>query len=306
MECDRNTLVASIMRAAQMGLIIDGVESALVPRKAKCTLMVMYQGLLKMVRNSGELKDIQSAVVYEKDEFDYYTDETGEHLKHRRFWGDRGQRKLVFAIARTKDGGIYVEVMDATQVSAVQKQGYNGADSPWNGPFADEMWRKSVIRRMAKRLPSSSDMESFSQALHEDDDIFNGDDDDKPEVTPETGAKPAVSSALAAAVGATPAPEPATPAKQEAPEGTLAVIGLVEEVIDREYPTDSGVVKRCAAKIAGVNYGTSNEQFAAIIKTAHRLKIELTIAYLPTLNATGKTINEIIDIGNANTDEKPI
>jgi hypothetical protein len=37
------------------------------------------------------------------------------------------------------------------------------------------------------------------------------------------------------------------------------------------------------------------------------MKIELTIAYQPTPNAAGKTINEIIDIGNAvKEDEKPI
>ena len=34
-ECDKGSIMDSVIKAAQMGLIIDGVESALVPRKAK-------------------------------------------------------------------------------------------------------------------------------------------------------------------------------------------------------------------------------------------------------------------------------
>jgi phage RecT family recombinase len=304
METDRNTLVQSIMKAAQMGLVIDGVESALVPRKAKCTLMVMFQGLLKMVRNSGELKDIQSAVVYEKDEFDYYTDETGEHLKHRRAWGDRGSRKLVFAVARTKDGGTYVEVMDAGQVEAVKKQGYSSSDSPWNGPFQDEMWRKSVIRRMAKRLPSSTDMESFGQDLDDD-------HHDAPTVVP-AEEKPAVSSKLTEAVVGKVEPVAVAPVVvvEEAPvvstDPELA-IGVLDEVVEREYKQEDGsTLKRWAGRIGGVAYGTSDDGWGNLLKTAHSFKSKLYIRYVKKANAQGKFINEIVDIGGEKADESPI
>jgi len=309
-ECDKGSIMDSVIKAAQMGLIIDGVESALVPRKAKCTLMVMFQGLLKKVRNSGELKDIQSAVVYDKDEFDYYTDESGEHLKHRRAWGERGARKLVFAIARTKDGGTYVEVMDASQVDAVKKQGYASSDSPWNGPFQDEMWRKSVIRRMAKRLPSSTDMESFAQDL---------DSEEKPDPVaddaPKTSSK--LAEAVAAAAAPTPepvkamepvkAPEPVKPADPVKPV-RANVRGIVDQVVEREYKMEDGsIVKRFAAKIKDVAYGTSSEDWAAIIKTAYQMKTELVITFDRVKNAAGKDINEIIDIGGGVVmDEKPI
>lgn len=298
MDCDRNTLVQSIMKAAQMGIVIDGVESALVPRKARCTLMIMFQGLLKMVRNSGELKDIQSAVVYEKDEFDYYTDETGEHLKHRRGWGDRGARKLVYAIARTKDGGTYVEVMDAGQVDAVKKQGYNSSDSPWNGPFQDEMWRKSVIRRMAKRLPSSTDMESFGQDL-------DADMDDKPADEPAT----ATSSRLAEAVTAATAPEPAkTPEPEVKSLETKAVIGVLEGFKEKEYAQEDGTtVKRLIVLLGGASYGTCNEELGACLKTIFEFKSECHIKYQQVPRADGKFINEIVDVGGENVkDDRPI
>lgn len=307
LECDRNTLVQSIMKAAQMGLVIDGVESALVPRKVKCTLMVMFQGLLKMVRNSGELKDIQSAVVYEKDEFDYYTDETGEHLKHRRAWGDRGARKLVFAVARTKDGGTYVEVMDAGQVDAVKKQGYNSGDSPWNGPFQDEMWRKSVIRRLAKRLPSSTDMESFGQDLDSDHEA------PEPVVAEE---KPVVSSKLAeVVVGKAEAPVPPAAVKPNLdadnciphPNAPEIASGVLDEVVQRDYQQEDGsILKRWAGRIGGVAYGTSDEGWGNLLKAAHSVKSKLFIRYVKKANAQGKFINEIVDISGEKADESPI
>lgn len=292
MDCDKGSITDSITKAAQMGLVIDGVESALVPRKMKCTLMVMFQGLLKMVRNSGELKDIQSAVVYDKDEFDYYTDETGEHLKHRRAWGDRGARKLVFAIARTKDGGTYVEVMDAQQVEAVKKQGYNNADSPWNGPFQDEMWRKSVIRRMAKRLPSSTDMESFAQDL----------DSDDTEQKPKQEAEPPKTSSKLADVVAASEPPKTTPVKQEEQEEhPLNVIGVISGMREKEY---EGGIKRWAFDIGEEAYGTSNAELASALKTCFEFKSSPTVTFKKVANASGKTINEIVDVvGN---DEKPI
>jgi len=306
LDCDRGSIMDSIIKAAQMGLVIDGVESALVPRKQKCTLMVMFQGLLKMVRNSGELKDIQSAVVYEKDEFDYYTDEKGEHIIHRRFWGDRGARKLVFAIARTKDGGIYVEVMDAQQIDAVRKQGYSSSDSPWNGPFQDEMWRKSVIRRIAKRLPSSTDMESFAQDLDTVEDI------DEP--VKETQPQPMVSSKLSDVVKSvdTPPktveePKPVTepkPVEVKQDNTVYETTGVISAYRERTY---DGGIKRWAFDIDGIAYGTSDQDIATILISCRETATQPIVLFKKVTTQSGKVINEITHIGgDVVVDEKPI
>ena len=299
LESDANTRIQCIMRAAQRGLIIDGVESALVPRAGKCTLMIMVQGLLKMVRNSGELKDIQSAVVYDNDTFDYYTDETGEHLMHRRTWEDRGKRKLVFAIARTKDGGIFVEVLDEKQVADVKKRGYSGEDSPWNGPFADEMWRKSAIRRLSKRLPSATDMESFSQAIHEDDDLFipQGDNDPaKEEKEPET-----TSSGLAAAVAPDPKKEP-EPEPEKVKEA-LHIIGKISGLRSKAY----GEVTRTIVDVNSKSYGTSDKIISEMLNASVKFKAEIAIFYEERKNSKDKIYNEIIEVkGSSELEESPI
>lgn len=84
--------------------------------------MPMIAGLLKLVRNSGELLSITSQLVYEADMFKYYVDEEGEHLKHEPniLAANRGSMIGAYALAKTKDGGVYIEVMSMEQLNQVK------------------------------------------------------------------------------------------------------------------------------------------------------------------------------------------
>lgn len=178
LECDRTSLYSACMKSAQDGLIPDGKEAALVPFGNRVTYMPMVAGVLKKVRNSGELSSITSVVVHKNDKFRYWIDADGEHLEHEpNMFSDRGQPIGVYALAKMKEGGVYVEVLTTQQVKAIQMVS-KSKDSPWTGPFADEMWRKSAIRRLSKRLPMSTDNES---TLSSDDELFMPPAQDKPE-----------------------------------------------------------------------------------------------------------------------------
>jgi recombination protein RecT len=178
---DRRSFMAACMRLASEGLLADGREAAIVTFKTKngviATPMPMIQGILKKVRNSGELSSISPQVVYENDDFEYWIDENGEHLKHRpNLNGDRGQLKLVYCIAKTKDGGIYIEVMSKEEIEKVRNTSRSKDGGPWSQWYT-EMARKTVIRRLAKRLPVSSDIDGLIRA---DDELY--DLGDKPNV----------------------------------------------------------------------------------------------------------------------------
>ena len=62
-DVDRTTFLSSCMKAAQCGLAPDGFESIIIPFKGKATFIPMVAGLLKLVRNSGELATITSQIV---------------------------------------------------------------------------------------------------------------------------------------------------------------------------------------------------------------------------------------------------
>lgn len=157
LELNRTTLFSALQKCAQDGLMPDGKEAALVPFKNEVKYMPMVAGYTKRARNSGEIGTMDSQVVYEKDEFDEWTDEKGPHFEHRKSRGDRGNRIGVYAYAVTKDGFLYFEFIEAKEIEAIKKT--SRSQNIWNGDFADEMWKKTAIRRLCKhRLPSSSDM----------------------------------------------------------------------------------------------------------------------------------------------------
>lgn len=170
LKCDRQSLYAAFMIAAQDGLLPDGREAAVVPFKGKAKYMPMVAGICKKARNSGEISVLNAKSVYSKDEYESWTDEKGEHFKHVMARGDRGEYLLTYAYAITKDGGLFFEEIDATEMDKIEKVS-QGNNTPWKGPFRDEMRRKSAIRRLAKhRLPSSTDLD---EAVRSDDEFYD-------------------------------------------------------------------------------------------------------------------------------------
>lgn len=167
---DRSSLFAACVKSAQDGLLPDGKESALVPFKDKVMYLPMLAGILKKIRNSGELLNITSQLVYENDSFRYWIDSDGENLEHEpNMFSDRGDLIGVYAIAKTKDGGVYIEVMTMAQVDDIKKSS-RSSNGPWQGPFFTEMVKKSAIRRLSKRLPMSTDIDS---TLSADDELYS-------------------------------------------------------------------------------------------------------------------------------------
>lgn len=166
---DRRSLYGSCMKAAQDGLQLDGREAALVIFKdrknggSKVQYMPMVGGILKKIRNSGEISTISAHVVYSNDQFEYELGDS-ERITHKPKLEDRGQPVAVYAIARGRDGGVYREVMSVAEVRKVQSVSRSRDSGPWSS-WWDEMARKTVVRRLAKYLPTTIDLD---QTLNND------------------------------------------------------------------------------------------------------------------------------------------
>ena len=158
LQGDRRSLLGACMKAAQDGLMLDGREAALVVFGQKVQYMPMIGGILKKLRNSGDLLTISANVVFEKDIFDFTLGDE-EKISHKPFLGRmKGEIIAVYAIAKTKDGGVYREVMTIDQIEKVRASSRASGAGPWTQWF-DEMAKKTVIRRLCKRLPSSADID---------------------------------------------------------------------------------------------------------------------------------------------------
>lgn len=282
LDKDRNSLYKAITDAAQAGLYIDGQESALVPFKGKVKFMSMYKGLLKQVRNSGELASINCGVVYEKDVFECYTDENGEHLKHvPNFLAgeERGKPIATYAIARIKDGQApYIEVMTEKEIQDCKKSSKAGSDSPWNGLFANEMRKKTVLRRISKRLPSSTDLNA---AIHVDDDLFIPQQEDE---TPEP-EKQKTSQKLQEAVK----PE----VKEEDDKGVECII---ENLYEQKVKKAGEEVVKYSTKINDIEYITFDVKVSAKLNTAKSDKVKVVLVYEEKAKPSGTKYNEVTDV----------
>lgn len=213
LRVDRKSLLSSCMRCAQDGLLPDGRDAALVIFGNAAVYMPMIGGILRKMRNSGELASITANVIYSEDKFRYWIDSEGEHLEHEPLlFGQRGTLIGTYGLAKTKDGSIFIEVMTEDQMSDVKKVS-RAKNGPWNGPFADEMRKKTVIRRLSKRMPMSTDLENV---IKRDDEMYDL------KQAPEKGD-------LLARLDSADRPEPTTPDLKVVDDTEDAVLGGEQE-----------------------------------------------------------------------------
>ena len=167
-EADRRSLFGAVVRLAQDGLLPDGREAALVifntksrngGWEKKVQAMPMIAGVLKKIRQSGEVAKVSAQVVYENDQFvvRYGFDEDVEHVPPP-LDKPRGKPIGAYATAVLKDGSQMLEVMSLDEINKVRNVSKSKERGPWVDWF-EEMARKTVMRRLSKRLPMSTDLE---------------------------------------------------------------------------------------------------------------------------------------------------
>lgn len=169
LESSYESVLGSVMSAAQLGLTVDPVagQAYLVPFKVKgqmvCQLVVGYRGLRDLAFRSKMVRDLTAEVVREHDTFSF---ELGSHsdITHKitKKFSQRGEVTHVYSVIHLTTGGVKMEVMDFEQVELVRQRAPSGNSgfSPWKSDW-DEMGKKTVLRRALKHVPASGERESM-------------------------------------------------------------------------------------------------------------------------------------------------
>lgn len=182
-ECQPASVFACVIQASQLGLRPGLMgECYLIPFKQReegyvCTLQLGYQGLLELVRRSGLVESISAHLVRDADLFEVQWG-TEPGIVHKPCLdGDAGGIRLVYAVARLKGGGTHAELMTLADIERIRDRSQNvisakryGKQTPWDTDFG-EMARKTVLRRICKYLPKSSEL---ATALAIDDAAYRG------------------------------------------------------------------------------------------------------------------------------------
>jgi recombination protein RecT len=182
-ECTPESFFLAVMTCSQLGLEPDGRVAYLIPFEnrskniVECQLVIGYRGLAELVMRSGTISYLHADVVRENDDFDW---DMGRITKHRvNFRKPRGSAFAAYAIAHTKDGGMFCEVMSEPEILDIRNgsQGWQAfvkgytKQSPWdptNEGSEKEMWKKTAFRRLCKWLPLSPEIRTVIEANDED------------------------------------------------------------------------------------------------------------------------------------------
>jgi recombination protein RecT len=160
-KVERRSLFGALVRAAQDGLLPDGREGAIIPFRGKAQWMPMVAGIMKKVRNSGEIASWEASAVYEKDTFERLLGDD-QRIYHKPFEeGDPGQVVGAYSIVTFKDGTKSRDYMPRWRIERAREQNPIGKNSLMWTKFYDEGAVKTVIRHHAKRLPMSTDVEGI-------------------------------------------------------------------------------------------------------------------------------------------------
>lgn len=170
-HCSTSSVMKSLLLCAQDGLLPDGREAALVKFNPKggqsvAQYMPMVYGLIKRMRNSGSVTNVNAYCVYENDIFDYQIKNGVESISHRPcITGPRGDFLLAYAVVGLEDSNPHIEVMVKEEIEKARRSSPNQRNSEkptgiWE-KWYDEMAKKTVLHRASKRVPTSAEALNF-------------------------------------------------------------------------------------------------------------------------------------------------
>ncbi|AVX04291.1 protein RecT [Maritalea myrionectae] len=178
MQLDPRLVFREVSKAAALGLYLDPhlAEAYLIAgwngkaRRTEPQLRVGYRGLIKLARQSGEINMIYAHEVHENDLFEC---DLGDHknLKHRPdVFGERGEIVGFYAVVKYKNGETDFETLTVKQAQEIRDRsdGWKAyaagriKSTPWATDEV-EMSKKTVIRKLNKRLPQSPELSEAIQ-----------------------------------------------------------------------------------------------------------------------------------------------
>ena len=147
-QCETPSILNSLLRCAQDGLVPDGREAALVKYGSKANYIPMIGGYRKRAAEHGWV--LHTKVVYANDEFEH-EEGLDQKLRHIpvRPGAERGEIIAAYCIATHRDGRRDFVVIDSTDIARYRAKAQT--DRVWKEHPA-AMTEKTAGRRMFEKL----------------------------------------------------------------------------------------------------------------------------------------------------------
>lgn len=166
LQCTEESIVTSMMACVQLDLLPNTPEQLayLIPYNSKGGMILQFQvgykGLIRLAQRSNQIKSMAVELVFEGDKFKVKLGTNRQLVHEPNFDVDRTDYSLVthaYCTAVLTNGEKVFEVVTRKELDKIKNSSKaQSPDSPWN-TWPAEMAKKSVIKRAAKLLPSSSE-----------------------------------------------------------------------------------------------------------------------------------------------------
>jgi recombination protein RecT len=166
-KCSPLSIMACVVESAQLGLELDQVlgHAYLVPFGGEASLIVGYRGFAHLMYQSGTISTISAEVVRAKDKFKR-TLGTRRELVHDPapipLKDDPEDWLGAYAVVEFLTDKTEFEYLERVKIESARNRSRSwhaykkdGKSTPWITD-TEEMWRKTAIRRLAKRMPVST------------------------------------------------------------------------------------------------------------------------------------------------------
>jgi recombination protein RecT len=168
LECSIESLLACVLTSAQLGLEPSVLgQCYFIPYKGQVSFQIGYKGLIDLVTRKGDVINIVAQEVRAGDTFDYEfgRNETLKHVPAPN--RDRGEIEYFYAYANMKNGGFAFQVMHISDIEKIRdtfsmSYKFDKSNSIWGKHFS-EMALKTVIKRLIKYLPISTEIQEAVQ-----------------------------------------------------------------------------------------------------------------------------------------------
>ena len=178
-NCDAISLTRACIKAFSVGIEPNGPtqEGYIVPFGGQAQFLPSYRGLVSLAVRSGMVNDVHAYIIHANDKYSVQYG-TEPKIEHSPLLGkDRGDMIAVYAIAKLKSGVVAFELMDKADVDKIRAMSKSKDGDAWVKSY-DEMSKKTVIKRLTKNLPVSTENMAFAQAVAMDNSAESGDDSD--------------------------------------------------------------------------------------------------------------------------------
>ena len=179
-----------LKQSAILGLEPINHECYLIPFGSKLQFMQSYIGKMKIARkySARPIKDFYCEHVRVGDKFKRVFkngDWDIEHEPNPNCDPNGFDTEIIatYAVVVYEDGSKQIEVMSKAQIEAVRKASKSGNSPAWTTPiYREEMYKKTVIHRLAKKIVLDFDNPNQREAFDRDDMIIEEDTQDKPSI----------------------------------------------------------------------------------------------------------------------------